>query len=98
MPRTPRIEICTAAGTHISRAHVLVNGQLGATSPAEHGLVLSFMPWPDLGRVMSKRFVAAYTGIVLIATLVLDSDNVPIGVPVGALCQGTDVQALNWWS
>lgn len=32
---------------------------------------------PDLGRVVGKRIVAAYTGIVLITALVFDGNDVP---------------------
>lgn len=95
MPRASRVECRTAARTDVPTAHVLVDRQLAVTLTAEYGLVLSLFPCPDLGRMMGKRFVAAYTSVVLVTTLVFDCYNVSLGAPVGALCPRTDVQALN---
>lgn len=96
MLRTSGIKCRTTSGTHIPTAQVRFDRQLGTAAPTEYGFVLSLMLRPDLGWVAGKCVVTAYTSIKLVTALVLNGNDVPSGVPVSALCQGTDIQAMNW--
>lgn len=96
MLRASRIESRSTAGTHVPTAHVLVDRQLGTAPPAENSLGMSLMLRPDEGSMVGKGIVAAYASIILLTALVFDGDDVSFGVPVSALCQGTDIDTPDW--
>lgn len=86
MLRATRIESRATAGTCVLTAHVLVNRELSVAFPAKDGIAVSLMLRPDLGRMVGKCIVTAYTSIVLPTALVFDGYDVQVGVPVSALC------------
>lgn len=97
MAGTPGVEVRCTAWALVPTSQVFVDGQFSAAPPAEHGSCIPLVPWPDVRGMLGKGVVAANAGVVLSAALVLDSDDVPVRVPVGTLCGGSDVDAVDCW-
>lgn len=89
------VEVQGTAWALVSRAQILIDRQFAATASAEHNLCVAFMPWPDLRGMAGQGVMAADAGVVLAAALVPDGDDVQVRVPVGALCGGRDVDAVD---
>lgn len=100
VPGAPGVEARGTAWAPAPTAQVLVDGQLAAAVPTEHGFCFALVPCPYLWGMAGQGFVAANAGVVLAATLVFDGDYVQVRVPVGALRGGRDVDAVDermWW-
>lgn len=92
---TARVEARGTAWTPAPTAQVLIDRQLAAAAPAEHGFRVAFVPCPDLWGVTGQGFMTADAGVVLATALVFDGDDVQVRVPVGALCCGRDLDAMH---
>lgn len=86
MPLTPWVESTSTLRALAPTIHVLLDTQNMFAPPTEYGFLISFVKRPDSRLVVFKLIVAADACVELVATEVLDGDDVEGRVPVGALC------------
>lgn len=92
---TARVEARGTAWALAPTAQVLIDGQFAAAASTEHSFGVAFVPRPNLWGMTGQGFMAADAGVVLATAFVFDGDDVQVGVPVGALCCGRDVNAVH---
>lgn len=97
MVSTPRIKPLTASRAARFAVHVLVDGQLCATGPAEYCLLVPFILWPDLDLVIGERGVAICARIVDATALHLDRNNVGWSVIMFATGLRIEIDATHIW-
>jgi hypothetical protein len=73
---TTRIEATLATRTLTSAFHVFMDGQNLLTSTAEHRSVTPSTPWPNVGRVSLVCIMATNASVELVATEVLNGNDV----------------------
>lgn len=94
----PRIEAPSTSSTLASTLHILLHAQDVLARSTKHCFLSSLTCRPDARSVGLTCIVAADAGVELPAAEVLDGDDVQRGVPVSALGQLGDVQAVDrWW-
>ena len=81
----PRIECATALRAFASAVHVFRNGQDVFALPTKHCVHISLFVGPNPGSVRLACIVTADACVELLATEMLDGDDVKRGMPMRAL-------------
>ena len=64
--------------------HVIINAQLIATETTKNGFLVKFGFRPNFMVVICLFFMAGKTGIILVATLEFDGNDIQFGMPMHA--------------
>lgn len=94
---TPRIEALPTLSTTAPTIHILFDTEDMLAGATKHRIVASSTFRPDSRLVSLTRVVAADAGIVLLAAVVLDGDDVERRVPMGTLGQWCDRDTVDSW-
>jgi hypothetical protein len=94
---TPRIESLLTLSTTAPTIHVLFDTEDMLAGATKHRIIASSTHRPDPRLVSFTRVVAADAGIVLLAAVVLDGDDIERRVPMGALGQWCDRDTVDSW-
>jgi hypothetical protein len=78
--------------------HVFVNRQLCAACPAQNCFLIPFAPWPNLDAMTCERDMAVFAGIVGLAALHFDGDDIRVRMVVHATRLGIEIQSTDFWS
>ena len=68
--------------TGIVRGHVIFDAQLVSTDSAKNGFLVKFGFWPNLMLVIGFFLVTGKAGIVLLAALEFDGNDIQFGMPM----------------
>ena len=92
-----RIEALAAEWASRLALHILPDGELRTTRPAENRFLVEFSLWPYFDRVIRESGVTIFARVVNAAALHLDRNNV--GRPVVMLATGLriKIEATNIW-
>lgn len=61
-----------------------MNRQLVAASPAEDGLFVESVPWPNLSRMVGQGIMALMAGVIGLTAEELNRDDIPLRSVMGA--------------
>ena len=91
------IEAGFAGWALVVAAYVLRGGELVAADSAEDCLLVPFVAWPYLDRVICEIVVAVFAGVVGIATLHLDRDDIYRLVVVSTTSLSIKIDPVHRW-